>query len=204
MLQRYHVLTECQLPPPIKRLRFSAPQLLPPLHQWYILYGFIRIKHLQCRFPQILKIVSTISGDEIYDGLDGAAAVGGSEGSELSKPFVSSVYRDSLHRRLEDSMDKDAPLRPNKVSLKEEEHGGESVECVPQKYGRITGRIMRQMNRTNNLFLLERMTDEAWTLGLKFWGELDTANDVDSGENSIIEGKPESCPSWISMTRDEL
>ncbi|XP_052110153.1 hydroxyproline O-galactosyltransferase GALT2-like [Arachis duranensis] len=214
MLQRYHALPERQPPPPIKRLRSPAPQLLPPPHQCFIavcvlprvdvvLYGFVRIKHLQCRFPQILKIVSMISGDEIYDGLDGAAVVGGSEGSELRKPFVSSVYRDSLHRRLEDSTDKDAPLRPNKVSLKEEEDG-ESVERVHQKYGRIIGRIMRQMNRTNNLSVLERMTDKAWTLGLKAWEELDTADDVESGEKSIIEGKPESCPSWISMTGDEL
>ncbi|KAL4393568.1 hypothetical protein AHAS_Ahas02G0065000 [Arachis hypogaea] len=100
-------------------------------------------------------------------------------------------------------MDKDNPLRPNKVSLKEKEHGGESVERVPQKYGRITGRIMWQMNRTNKFSVLERMTDEAWTLGLKAWGELDTADDVESRENSLIEGKPESCP-WISMTGDEL
>ncbi|KAL1335663.1 hypothetical protein HN51_030134 [Arachis hypogaea] len=174
------------------------------LSQFLFAVGVLYLVFISCKFPQILKIVSTISGDEIYGGLDGAAAVGGSEGSELSKPFVSSVYRDSLHRRLEDSTDKDAPLRPNKVSLKEEEHGGESVERVPQKYGRITGRIMRQMNRTNNLSVLERMTDEAWTLGLKAWGELDTADDVESGENSIVEGKPESCPSWISMTGDEL
>ncbi|RYR11137.1 hypothetical protein Ahy_B05g079623 [Arachis hypogaea] len=143
MLQTYHALPERQPSPPIKHLRSPAPQLLPPPHQCFVavcvlprvdvvLYGFIHIKHLQCRFPQILKIVSTISGDEIYDGLDGVAIVGGLEGSELSKPFVSSAYRDSLHRRLDDSTDKDAPLRPNKVSLKEEEHGGESVERVPQ------------------------------------------------------------------------
>ncbi|MED6208085.1 Hydroxyproline O-galactosyltransferase galt2 [Stylosanthes scabra] len=160
--------------------------------------GVLYLVFISCKFPQILKIVSTISGDDTYDGL------GGSQDSDLSKPFVSSVYRDSLHRRLEDSMDKDAPLRPNKVSLKEEEHGGESEKLVPPRYGRITGEIMRQMNRTNDLSVLERMADEAWTLGLKAWGELDKADDVDSIENSIIEGKPESCPSWISMTGDEL
>ncbi|XLR43480.1 hypothetical protein HN51_027522 [Arachis hypogaea] len=173
------------------------------LSQFLFAVGVLYLVFISCKFPQILKIVSTISGDEIFDGLDGVAIVGGSEGSELSKPFVSSVYRDSHHQRLEDSTNKDAPLRPNKVSLKEEEDG-ESAERVPQKYGRITGRIMRQMNRTNNLSVLERMTDEAWTLGLKAWEELDRADDVESGEKSIIEGKPESCPSWISMTGDEL
>ena len=52
--------------------------------------------------------------------------------------------------------------------------------------------------------MLERMADEAWTLGLKAWKELEQAGEKEVGESSIIEGRTESCPSWISMSRADL
>ena len=181
-------------PPNSRRFRLS---------HFLFAIGVLYLVFISCKFPQILKIVSTISGDESYDGLDGTA-LGDSGDADLSKPFVSSVYKDAFHRRLEDNRDKDAPLRPNKVPLKEGDHDRKYVKQFPQRYGRITGEIMRQMNRTSDFSVLERMADEAWTLGLKAWEELDKVGDMEPGENSIIEGKPELCPSWISMTGEEL
>ncbi|RYR30447.1 hypothetical protein Ahy_B01g055219 [Arachis hypogaea] len=71
---------------PSNSRRFRLSQFLFAIRVLYLVF-------ISCTFPQILKIVSTISRDDIYDGLDGAAIVGGSKGSKLSKPFVSSVYR---------------------------------------------------------------------------------------------------------------
>lgn len=165
-----------------------------------------------------MKVVSSLSGDESYDviGLDRVAveAIGdtedsnflidGTEEADLSKPFVSSVYRDAFRWKLVDNRDKDAPLRPDKEPMKEEDHGVGSVKRIPQGYGRITGKILRQRNRTGDLSVLERMADEAWTLGLKAWKELDQVDEKEGGESSIIEGKSESCPSWISMIKEDL
>ncbi|KAJ1414197.1 Glycosyl transferase, family 31 [Sesbania bispinosa] len=165
--------------------------------------GVLYLVFISCNFPWFLKTVSTLSGDESNVGLDGMS-IGDSQDADLSKPFVSSVYKDAFHRRLEDNRDLDAPLRPDNEPMKEDDHGGESMEQVPRGYGRITGEIMRQRNRTSDLSVLERMADEAWTLGLKAWEEIDKGNDKESRESSVIEGKPESCPSWISMDGGEL
>lgn len=166
--------------------------------------GVLYLLFISCNFSKFLKIVSTLSSDESYNGLDGVAIRESSEDSDLSKPFVSSVYKDAFHRRLEDNLDKDAPLMPNKEPMKEEDRGRESTKRIPQGYGRITGEIMMQMNRTSDLSVLERMADEAWALGLKAWEEIEKVDEKEFGESSVIEGKIESCPSWISMNGEEL
>ncbi|XP_054777996.1 hydroxyproline O-galactosyltransferase GALT2 [Prosopis cineraria] len=164
--------------------------------------GVLYLIFISCKFPQFLKIVSQLSGDESYATLDGTAVEGTNDG-DLSKPFFSSAYKDVFHRSLEDNEDQDAPSRPNKEPMKEE-HAPENVKQIPQRYGRITGEIMRRWNRTSDLTVFEKMADEAWTLGLKAWRELDKVDEKESGESSIIEGKPESCPSWISVSGEEL
>lgn len=165
--------------------------------------GVLYLLFISFKFPKLLRIVSTLSGDEVDDRLDGASS-GGSEDSDISKSFVSSVYQDAFHRRLEDNRDHDAPLRPTKEPVKEEEHDPQPVKQIPPRYGRITGKIMQERKRTNDLPVLEKMADEAWLLGLQAWNEVDKVDEKESRGSSIIEGKPESCPSWISISREEL
>ncbi|KAK7331414.1 hypothetical protein VNO77_25638 [Canavalia gladiata] len=191
----------------MKRLKSEAPNSRRfRLSHFLFGVGVLYLVFISCNFSQLMKIVSSLSGDESYDGLelDRIAIRDTAEDADLSKPFVGSVYKDVFHRRLEDNRDKDAPLRPNKEPMKEEDHGHKSMKRIPQGYGRITGAILREGNRTRDLSVLERMADEAWSLGLKAWKELDKVDDKEVGESSIIEGKPESCPSWISMSREDL
>ncbi|KAG4960282.1 hypothetical protein AAZX31_13G203200 [Glycine max] len=168
--------------------------------------GVLYLVFISCNFSQFTKVVSSLSGDESYDGigLDKVATIEDTEDADLSKPFVSSVYKDAFHWRLVDDRDQDAPLRPKEEPMKEEDHGTESVKQILDAYGRITGEILRQRNRTGDLSVLERMADEAWTLGLKAWKELEQVGDKGAGESSIIEGRTKSCPSWISMNRADL
>lgn len=172
------------------------------LSHFLFFIGVLYLVFISCKFPQFLRIVSQLSGDESYARLDGTG-LGGNENADLSKPFVGAVYKDAFHRRLEDNDDQDAPSRPDKEPLKEE-HVPENTKQLPQRYGRITGEIMRRWNRTSDWTVFERMADEAWTLGLKAWEELDKVDEKEAGESSILEGKPESCPSWISMSGEEL
>lgn len=186
--------------PPNSR-RFKLSHFLFGIAVLYLIF-------ISCNFTKFLRIVSTLNVDDERDsGLDGnGIAIVDSEDADLSKPFVSSVYKDAFHRRLENNMDMDPPLRPDKEPLKDGDHGrGGSTEHIPRGYGRITGEMLLQMNRTSDLSVLERMADEAWTLGLKAWEEIDKVNDdKESGESSVIDGKLESCPSWISMSGEDL
>lgn len=181
-------------PPNMRRFRLS-----------HFLFGIgvLYLLFVSCKFPQLLRIVSTLSGDESYNRLEGAAVLD-SEDSDLSKSIVSSVYRDAFHRRLEDSRDQGAPLRPNTEPKKEEERLPESTMHIPPRYGRITGKIMQEFKRTNDLSVLEKMEEEAWILGLKAWQEVDKVDEKEAVKSSVLDGKPESCPSWVSINGDEL
>ncbi|OIW00638.1 hypothetical protein TanjilG_09119 [Lupinus angustifolius] len=160
--------------------------------------GVLYLLFISFKFPHFLKILS----NEVDDRLDGAS-IRGSEDSDISKSFVSSVYQDAIHRKLEDK-DHDSPLRPNKEPVKEEEHGLQHVKQRPPRYGRITGKLMEERKRDSELPVLERMADEAWLLGLKAWNELDMVDEKESGNDSVLEEKAESCPSWISISGEEL
>ncbi|KAJ7969018.1 Hydroxyproline O-galactosyltransferase [Quillaja saponaria] len=164
--------------------------------------GVLYLVFISFKFPKFLEIVSMLSADESYIGSDGTR-VGDSEDADLRIRFLSSVYKDGFHRKLEDNRDKDAPLMLNKESAEEEKSRSQTINPL-LRYGRITGEIMRQRNQTNDLSVLERVADEAWTLGLKAWKEMDKFDGEESAESSIIEGKPESCPSWIQMNGEEL
>lgn len=88
------------------------------------------------------------------------------------------------------------------------EEGNEGfVHEKPPKlhYGRITAAILKRQNMERNISVLDRMADEAWSLGLKAWEELDKYEEKKGIEmNSILEGKPESCPSWVSSRGAEI
>ncbi|PNY09228.1 putative beta-galactosyltransferase 20-like protein [Trifolium pratense] len=193
----------------MKRLKNESPNSRKfRLSHFLLGVGVLYLLFLSCNFTNFLKIVSTLSGDDESENnrLDGnTVAIGVSEDADLTKPFVSSVYKDAFHRKLEDNRDLDAPLRPKEEPKKEEDNGLESMTHIPQGYGRITGEIMLQMNRTSDLSVLEKMADEAWTLGLKAWKEIEMVDVKEFGESSVVEGgKAESCPSWISMSGEEL
>ncbi|PQM42889.1 hydroxyproline O-galactosyltransferase GALT2 [Prunus yedoensis var. nudiflora] len=175
--------------------RFRLQHLLFALAALYLV--FISVK-----FPQFLEIAKAMSGDDGHVGLD-LAEVQDSQDGDLSKPLFSSVYKDTFHRKLEDQS-QDAPVRPSKEPLEEKKSESKPIRPLQHRYGRITGEILRQMNRTNELSVLERMADEAWTLGLNAWEEVDKHDGKETEEGSIVEGKPESCPSWLSMSGQEL
>ncbi|KAM6551991.1 hypothetical protein CsatB_001799 [Cannabis sativa] len=181
--------------PPVSR-RFRLSHLLLVIAALYLVF-------ISFKFPQFLESAAVLNGDDSYIELDGTK-IRNSEDSEINKPFFSSVYKDTFHRKLEDNQNQDAPVRPSKEPLEEERNGSAPIRPLQHRYGRITGDIMRRINRTNNLSLLERMADEAWTLGLKAWDELDKLDIKETAETSMIEGKPESCPSWLSMSGEEL
>ncbi|GLU22616.1 hypothetical protein SLE2022_386780 [Rubroshorea leprosula] len=153
------------------------------------------------KFPHFLEIAAMLSGDDTYIGLDGKLMEDTSE-ADLNRPLFS-VYKDAFHRKLEDNQ-KDAPLMPNKGPLEEVKGGLQPLKPLQHRYGRITGEIMRRRNRTSELSVLERMADEAWTLGLKAWEEVDKFDGKEIGQSSMYEGKPESCPSWLSVSGEEL
>ncbi|GLT59904.1 hypothetical protein SLA2020_326980 [Shorea laevis] len=153
------------------------------------------------KFPHFLEIAAMLSGDDTYIGLDGKLMEDTSD-ADLNRPLFS-VYKDAFHRKLEDNQ-KDAPLMPNKGPLEEVKGGLQPLKPLQHRYGRITGEIMRRRNRTSELSVLERMADEAWTLGLKAWEEVDKFDGKETGQSSMYEGKPESCPSWLSVSGEEL
>lgn len=155
------------------------------------------------KFPHFLELAAMLSGDDSYVGLD--REMDGDVGdSGLSKGFFRSFNKDTFHRRLEDNVNLEAPLMPREETLEKERGPSRPLKPLQFKYGRITGEIMRRRNRTNELSVLERMADEAWTLGLKAWKEVEKFDVKQIVENTVLEGKPESCPSWVSMTGEEL
>jgi len=174
------------------------------LSHFLVAVGVLYLVFILCNFSQFERVVSSLSGDESYNGvgMDRVTATGDTDDAALSKPFVGSVYKDAFHWRLVDDRGQDAPLRPKEEPTKEEDHGLESGKHIPRRYGRITGEILRRSNMTGDFSVLEKMADEAWTLGLKAWKELEQVDNKEAGER--IEGKTESCPSWISMSREDL
>lgn len=183
----------------------SEPQAARRFRLSHFLFGIgvLYLIFISLKFPKFLEIASVLSGDDSYVDSD-ETKVGDSEDADISKPVLNSVYKDIFHRKLEDNLNQDAPVRPRKEPLKVGKNGSQPIKPLQHRYGRITGEILRQRNRTNDLSVLERMADEAWSLGLKAWEDLDRHDEKEAGESSIFDGKPESCPSWVSMSGEEL
>lgn len=188
----------------MKRLK-SEPSGARRLKLSHFLLGIaaLYLIFISFKFPRFLEIATMLSGDESYVRLDGMT-IGDAEREDLSKLFFSSVYKDTYHRKLEGNINQNVPSMPRKEPVEEEKNGSQPLKPLQHRYGRITGEIMRRRNRTSELSVLERMADEAWTLGLMAWEEVDTYDLKDHGQSSILEGKPESCPSSVSMNGEEL
>lgn len=184
---------KCEIP---TGRRFKLSHFLLGLGGLYLIF-------IAFKFPYFLEIAAVLSGEDSYDGWNGKV-VGDVNDGDLSKPLVNSVYKDMFHRKLEDELTQDAPMRPTEEPLEEGRDGVQPIKPLKHLYGRITGEVMRRMNKTSELSVLERMADEAWTLGLKAWEEVDEFDGKEIGQSSLFDGKPESCPSWLSVNGEDL
>lgn len=163
------------------------------------------------RLPHFLEIASMLGVEDSFVGLDRAVA-GEGGGDDLSRAFFQSAYRDTFHRKLEDSRNQNAPHMPLKdLPQRSGVDSRPDVPVVYQQYGRITREIMkrwRSTGRSGNASELEKMVDEAWMLGTKAWEEVENY-EATGGGNQVptdiaIEAKPESCPTSLSMSQEEM
>lgn len=141
---------------------------------------------------------------------------------EVSKPSLGSAYEDGNSEALENDNRFEKVKEEKKLdeepddNFRERLENGSRIERVSQKenddsfppidlrYGRLTGDILRRRQRTRDMTGLEKMADEAWSLGLKAWEEVHKYNEKDNDLTSILEGKQEHCPPWVSMSSEEL
>lgn len=172
--------------------RFRLSYVLLALALLYL--GFIAFK-----FPQLLEIASGFSGDDSY-----VLGKVGLDDEDVRKRSVISIEKDTFHRKLEDDQNPDLQLMLAGKSLKDEKLGYHLLRPFRHQYGRMMNDSMRERNGTSKLSELEEMADEAWSLGLKAWEELDKYDIANFSENSAFDVKPESCPSWIAVNGKDL
>ncbi|XP_051128198.1 hydroxyproline O-galactosyltransferase GALT2-like isoform X2 [Andrographis paniculata] len=178
--------------PPV---RFKLLYLLFGAAVFYMILIFFK-------FPEYLASASVLSDGGSNGEIDGFL-VGDVEDSRKRKSHISS---DGFQRILQNNDIQDAFVKPPLEALKERiSHRLLPVKLPPRNYGQITtGNLLRLMNKTRSSAVLERMADEAWALGLKAWEEVAEYDEKEIDTRAILEGKPESCPSWFSMNGDEL
>ncbi|MQL81709.1 hypothetical protein Taro_014173 [Colocasia esculenta] len=181
-----------------------------PLHALLGAAG-LYLLFITLKLPHFLEIASMLGGEDSFVGLDRAVA-GDGGGDDLSRAFFQSAYRDTFHRKLEDSRNQNAPHMPEKDLPRRS--GVDPLLAVPltrQQYGRITREIMKRWRgrgRSGNASELEKMVDEAWMLGAKAWEEMESYEATGDGNQEAtditIEAKPESCPTSLSMSQEEM
>lgn len=160
--------------------RFKLSYILLGLAAFYLILICVK-------FPEFLESATALSGDAA--AADVALDVEDDGGESSTSGFHNNLNQYVL------------------VTPREEENeNGVLPHKKPRKlhYGRITAAIMKRQNMERNLSVLDRMADEAWTLGSKAWEELDKYEEKGIEMNSILEGKPESCPSWVSTSGAQL
>ncbi|XP_076937093.1 hydroxyproline O-galactosyltransferase GALT2-like [Bidens hawaiensis] len=113
---------------------------------------------------------------------------------EVSDSSIRSAYHDEISEVLQEE---------NGLGL-ENEIRFDTVSPVDVRYGRLTGNVLRQRRRRNDMSGLEKMADEAWSLGLKAWEEIGNYSEEGSKLSSVVEGKQERCPLWVSISGEEL
>lgn len=157
--------------------RFKLSYVLLGLAAFYLVLICVK-------FPEFLESATVLSGDDADVALDVEDDRG-----ESTTGFHNSVREYvQVKPREEDNKDEASPhKKPPKLH-----------------YGRITAAILKRRNMERNLSILDRMADEAWTLGAKAWEELDKYEEKGIEMNSILEGKPESCPSWVSSSGAQI
>nr|XP_043622577.1 hydroxyproline O-galactosyltransferase GALT2 [Erigeron canadensis] len=141
------------------------------------------------------SIVSTSSSIEDVRNY----ALEGSSSSTSTLPLIRSAYREKIS---ESALGNDNVV--DKSLNEENSDKDDGFPPVDLRYGRLTGNILKQRYRTKDMSGLEKMADEAWSLGLKAWEEVDKFNEKETELSSVLEGKQERCPPWVSVSGEEL
>ncbi|XP_011620767.1 hydroxyproline O-galactosyltransferase GALT2 [Amborella trichopoda] len=174
----------------------KSSHILLVLGGMYLLFIFFKL-------PKVLEMATLLSGDDNFVTLEKSFRREPVDDDDWNKPIFSSVYQDTFHRKLEDSQNQNAPERPHNEPQKLDQGSFQTLKPLVHRYGRITGAIVREMNKTHDLSMLERMANDAWSIGLKAWGELETLNSSSVTLNQT-EKVTEPCPSSISLYGEEL
>ncbi|XP_073008832.1 hydroxyproline O-galactosyltransferase GALT2 isoform X1 [Typha latifolia] len=146
--------------------------------------GSLYLLFISFKFHRFLEIATLISGDDSFTGLD--------------RPVISGLKADSLHHgTFRRQLDSRNLANSSKVAKKKLSF----LEIAPANpFWHRNARLSMAINRTGNFSELERMADEAWTLGLKAWDELENYDlEGNLDQLAITEGQPESCPSSVSI-----
>ncbi|XP_047330840.1 hydroxyproline O-galactosyltransferase GALT2-like [Impatiens glandulifera] len=169
--------------------RLKLPYILLGIAAFYLIF-------ISFKFPHFLEIATMLSGDDANSGPEEGTSSDNSKDDDLNKPYLS-VYKDLIDGGLESNDLQNSPLVPQEKPIEESRTETQLINPIEFSYGSI-------INRTSDLSVLDKMADEAWILGLKAWEEVDTIHENDISETAVLEGKPESCPSWVSMTSEQM
>ncbi|KAI4371815.1 hypothetical protein MLD38_010119 [Melastoma candidum] len=167
----------------MKRLKVVPPSNRKPrLSHLLLMLGVLYLIFITFKFPSFLEMAASLSG------ADGAGVASSADDAESGRGLRNSVGDDWGRA---------------------DEGGDDVLVLKPQpRYGRIMEQIMRKKGNgtaaTGEFTGLEKMADEAWSLGLKAWEELNKINPKDIGPSMVVEGLPESCPSWVSASGEDL
>ncbi|RAL44686.1 hypothetical protein DM860_003445 [Cuscuta australis] len=159
----------------------------------FLCLGALYLILICLKFPEFYESATTLGGDEGVVGLDGFL----DEGEALSKPDMGNA----------EGLQNDKTNMP-KIPRDEDFSGDTDMPVKKPRmfgYDKISSGVLKPLNMSRNFSVFERMAVEAWTLGLKAWDEADRYDEKEMGiKNSIFEGKPESCPSSVTKTGEEL
>ncbi|CAA0832294.1 Probable beta-1-3-galactosyltransferase 20 [Striga hermonthica] len=186
----------------MKRLKGGEPSSVRRFKLSYLLLGaaLFYLILVFFKFPEFFESASVLSSDDSHGGLHGLSIVD-EKGAEMSESDISS---DGFHRILQNNEKQGGSVNSGDVISREEENYQKQEIPTSQRYGRITGEILRRINSTKNISVLDKMAEEAWVLGSKAWNDVNKYDEKDIDMSTILEGKPESCPSWVSMNGEEL
>lgn len=182
---------------------------LPAVRRFKLMHFLVVIAALYLlficfKFHEFFEIAIVLTGDDNLLLSDKSPARDVNN-VESIKPLLSSVYIDTFHRRLEDKEKQNAPLSTRGEALKAQ---NSELSPIKSHVHPLTSEVSKDKNknktRTVNLSVLDRMADEAWILGLKAWEEVEKYDEKENGLSFTLEGKPESCPSWVAVNGEDF
>lgn len=185
----------------MKRLKYEALTVRRfKLSHCLFVVALFYLLMISFKFQLFLQIATMLTEESTALGSD--VMLDDAEGEEVKNVVSGYVDDDGLARNVELSVKGDAPSLTRKENS---ERDSVSFKSLPNGYGRITGEILKRMNRTRDLSVLDQMVDEAWSLGSMAWKDLANFEFNDTDESSsAVDRLPESFPSWVSMTKEEL
>ncbi|GJR79141.1 hydroxyproline O-galactosyltransferase GALT2 [Tanacetum coccineum] len=158
----------------------------------------IKLPHILFALAAFYLVIVCFKFSAYFDFSDSSETVRiYEEQTVVSKPLIRSAYRDEISEALGND---DSKL----VKLDEVDDGFAPIDL---RYGRLTGSILRQRRKVRDMSGLEKMADEAWSLGVKAWeevGRYEEKGGKDGKVVGVVEGKQERCPPFVSISGDEL